>query len=513
MFKKIKENNKVELFAYVILASVVAIYVWDLRVPIPHLDDAFISYRYAINFVDGNGLVFNVGERVEGYTNLLWVLLIALSVKFGFAAPVAGHWLCVATGILLLLASYLYTAILLPRPARALAVLSPLLLLSCNSFVLWTSSGLEQGFFAALVTLALTATTLGRAWLSCVICILATLTRPEGALVAALLLNIPWVSALVSHRLSGYRHVLLSMMPAIGFAIFIVLLTLFRWMYYGDIFPNTFHAKVGGIPFQFGMNYVLQFLADGPVFFCAGMILSALVITRYRLGFIVWLVFFAYILSVRGDVFRNGRFFLPVLPVMIAGGVAATYAAWRVSKGFAIFAAALLMASVIVSLYVQVLSGWPPRLDLKFVFKHEFPYSMKRDEHHVHDAWGEEESIKWRLPLIKAEQPSIRLVASVGIGRIAYYGRDIQILDLVGLVDKTVAKSKRGMPKGALLLPGHQRSDPDYVFSRKPDLIDIPKKNANVLLLPSVLDLWNDPRLEGEYYWDERIGAYRRKSL
>ena len=41
-------------------------------------DDAFISFRYARNLAEGNGLVFNPGlERVEGYTNFLWVLILA----------------------------------------------------------------------------------------------------------------------------------------------------------------------------------------------------------------------------------------------------------------------------------------------------------------------------------------------------------------------------------------------------------------------------------------------------
>src|SRR5215207_3462307 len=39
-------------------------------------DDAYISYRYAFNLIGGHGLVFNPGERVEGYTNLLYVLLM-----------------------------------------------------------------------------------------------------------------------------------------------------------------------------------------------------------------------------------------------------------------------------------------------------------------------------------------------------------------------------------------------------------------------------------------------------
>ncbi|MEZ4824399.1 MAG: hypothetical protein R2942_19210 [Ignavibacteria bacterium] len=47
-------------------------------------DDAFISFRYVQNFVDGNGLVFNIGERVEGYANLLWVLILSVFVKMNF---------------------------------------------------------------------------------------------------------------------------------------------------------------------------------------------------------------------------------------------------------------------------------------------------------------------------------------------------------------------------------------------------------------------------------------------
>ena len=55
-------------------------------------DDAFISFRYARNLLEGHGLVFNPGERVEGYTNFLWVLeLAALWGLFGlrpeYAAP------------------------------------------------------------------------------------------------------------------------------------------------------------------------------------------------------------------------------------------------------------------------------------------------------------------------------------------------------------------------------------------------------------------------------------------
>ncbi|MBN97985.1 MAG: hypothetical protein CME16_01875, partial [Gemmatimonadetes bacterium] len=39
-------------------------------------DDAFITLRYAQNLASGDGLVFNLGERVEGFTSPLWTLLL-----------------------------------------------------------------------------------------------------------------------------------------------------------------------------------------------------------------------------------------------------------------------------------------------------------------------------------------------------------------------------------------------------------------------------------------------------
>lgn len=46
-------------------------------------DDAYISYRYAANWARGLGPVYNSGERVEGYTNFLWVAFLALAARAG----------------------------------------------------------------------------------------------------------------------------------------------------------------------------------------------------------------------------------------------------------------------------------------------------------------------------------------------------------------------------------------------------------------------------------------------
>jgi hypothetical protein len=60
-------------------------------------DDAYISLRYAENLVDGHGLVYNVGEYVEGYTNFLWTVLVAL---FIWITPVEAPLLAVLGSML-----------------------------------------------------------------------------------------------------------------------------------------------------------------------------------------------------------------------------------------------------------------------------------------------------------------------------------------------------------------------------------------------------------------------------
>ena len=69
-------------------------------------DDAWISFRYAMNFVSGTGLVFNPGERVEGYTNFLWVLMNAPAFPLAIPPETFANVMSLASfaGIVLLLA-------------------------------------------------------------------------------------------------------------------------------------------------------------------------------------------------------------------------------------------------------------------------------------------------------------------------------------------------------------------------------------------------------------------------
>ena len=63
------------------------------------VDDAYISFRYARNLADGLGLVYNAGERIEGYTNFLWTVLLAGGIELGIDPHVTSKVLGGAAGL------------------------------------------------------------------------------------------------------------------------------------------------------------------------------------------------------------------------------------------------------------------------------------------------------------------------------------------------------------------------------------------------------------------------------
>ncbi|HEX2184528.1 MAG TPA: hypothetical protein VHN78_03365, partial [Chloroflexota bacterium] len=68
-------------------------------------EDAFIDLRVVQHLLAGHGPVFNLGERVEVYTNPLWVALLAvLGLPFALARPVIPldvplEWIAVLAGL------------------------------------------------------------------------------------------------------------------------------------------------------------------------------------------------------------------------------------------------------------------------------------------------------------------------------------------------------------------------------------------------------------------------------
>ncbi len=134
-------------------ASVAALPLLTLLfLPIRTIDDAFITFRYARNLAHGDGLVFNLGERVEGVTSLSWTLLLAAVESVRLPVEPAAFALGVAFALLALRESYLLGRGL---GASAGACLAAVALVAVHGrFWLVAGNGLEGGLFAYLVVLA-----------------------------------------------------------------------------------------------------------------------------------------------------------------------------------------------------------------------------------------------------------------------------------------------------------------------------------------------------------------------
>ena len=159
-------------------------------------DDAFISFRYAQNLAQGHGLVFNLGERVEGYTNFLWTLLLGLIVAVGARPEVVSIWISGTFMVGAVLA-----VVWLGYHRKGDYLFTGLLLATNGGIATWATGGLETAMYTFCVTAAFALTvpaivvnpdvSRGRFLTgSSIALILATLTRPEGIFVAGPILLI-----------------------------------------------------------------------------------------------------------------------------------------------------------------------------------------------------------------------------------------------------------------------------------------------------------------------------------
>ena len=116
-------------------------------------DDAFISYRYVANYLDGHGLVFNEGERVEGYTNFGWVLFLLLWCVLGLGYMAVSKLFGIFLAAAAIFVAYLFGYQEFRERGIWFAVV-PAGLVGFNlSLAYWAQAGLETAAFVFLTAL------------------------------------------------------------------------------------------------------------------------------------------------------------------------------------------------------------------------------------------------------------------------------------------------------------------------------------------------------------------------
>lgn len=224
-------------------------------------DDAFIAFRYVDNLASGRGLVFNPGERVEGFSSLLFVLVLAPLRAMGIAPAAAARVLGIGGSVVELLA-LLFLAFRLTKSA-GVALAAGALLATDRIVTVWSTGGLETSFHAGLVFVAFGLMVHFRdrpdrgVWPLAVVHLFVTASRPEGVAYLVLYLG-AFAYQLRRTDLDFVRNlvralVITAFLQAIVYG--------FRYAYFRSLVPNTYRAKVEGVPdlAMFGWGYAEQF--------------------------------------------------------------------------------------------------------------------------------------------------------------------------------------------------------------------------------------------------------------
>ena len=319
-------------------------------------DDAFISFRYAENLANGHGLVYNIGERVEGYTNFLWTVIMAGAIRLGADPVIIAKVLGVAFALATMFLMIAFSALVTGR--RGWPTVVPMLFLACSGpFVAWAQWGLEGGMFTFFTTLGLflflKALKDGISFAySSLAFVVAALTRPEGviffgvSLLYYLLLvrrarrlkvdnneQEPTTQASPEQIADLAHDVRLKLFPiriaqlATPFVLIYAIYYGWRFSYYGYPFPNTYYVRMAGSLGAYleqwvrGLKYISDFLWSGSGVVI--LILVALLWITFRparrspLAFLslFCVVPIVYSMHVGGDSKHFFRLLMPYLPL------------------------------------------------------------------------------------------------------------------------------------------------------------------------------------------------------
>lgn len=458
------------------------------------VDDGFIVLRYVEHLLAGEGLVYNVGERVEGFSSPLWTFLVAALEGVGrFLAPgvearpeLVQRGLGVASGAAAVVAvTYFARERLGCSWGGALG--AALGLLVSWPFVFWSGAGLEAPLFGLLLVglaIRLTAENAfaeGSAWGTAAGLLAVAVCRPEGPWFAA------WgvLAALWTTSREARRRVLSTCsLVAAGYGA----LLLVRVGYYGEPLPNTFYAKVGGGPFTLlrGGAYLADYLVRG-----GGLPMTLLVLASgvrsagagnggrgpsLLPAFALLGAGIVFTVLVGGDGLYCFRFVAHLLPPawpFAARGAEriGSFAVLRMSSFLRRRGEARLLA-LLERIDARGKGRW---LSFALLGVALFAVSqpLRTDERllpGVNNHRVRESELAW-LELGRALArvfPSDALLATNIAGKVPY-GSKLPTVDILGLTDRAIARTP--MPSMGKGYAGHEKANVAYVLERRPTVL------------------------------------------
>ena len=452
-------------------------------------DDAYISFRYSWNLAYHGELTFNLGERVEGYTNFLWTVIMALFLTWGVPPEIASRALGLIAGLAVLAMTFVLSRLCLNDRNPCWAAIAPLLLALWPSFAVWCSGGLETQLFTAFVVAGLLVQlserrSASRLMIAGLLMALASMTRPEG---------IFFFSALLAYRLwrntfrgEGRTFSKAETVFVSGFAVPFLLFFSWRYLYYGHLFPNTFYAKtttgnrIETIT-RWGLPYIYDAFGENQFFLLLPLLVFLVPPIARRLNVegnepvngsfgrdllsyaaVTSLIYVGYVVAVGGDFMTLGRFLVPILPffaLLVAAGVSN------------------------VAHFLLAKRNWYRRLAVAGLVL--LPLILTANSYRVHKDQMSLRYYRWGLDTVaylkkfsedrikigtwmREHFPADTYLAVAGAGAVVYASR-LKTLDVLGLTDERIAHQAGPQSAGR---PGHAKSaSQHYLLEEKPDLM------------------------------------------
>ncbi|MFC2132051.1 hypothetical protein ACFLSQ_11515 [Bacteroidota bacterium] len=316
--ENIKDLVNISSIKYVLYALIILfVYVFIVNAWVG--DDAYITFRTVDNFINGYGLTWNTGERVQAYTHPLWMFIHSF---FYFISGNIYYTTIFLSFVFSFAAIYLFIFKIADNKLNAIA--GTVTLIMSKIFIDYTSSGLENPLTYFLIIIFLIfylkdGKAKDKIFKLSLITALAMLNRMD-----TVLLFLPGLLYIVAknRKATNLLYVLCGFIPFIIWEIFSII-------YYGFPFPNTYYAKLNtGIPlgeyitqgFHYYSDLFKNDLMSGIVIFCGLSVIIIYSIKYKNYGIYLPLVsgiilYLLYILRIGGD-FMSGRFF--AAPFLIA---------------------------------------------------------------------------------------------------------------------------------------------------------------------------------------------------
>jgi arabinofuranosyltransferase len=487
------------------------------------LDDAYIFFRYAENIVNGYGFVWNIGEApVEGYTSFLYLFTLIIAKFLAIDLELFAILFGTITSAFTLYFAYLIYDHLYPNDQikTSANIITIIILALSPAFTYWSGAGMETSFYSMFLVMTIyyflklpdsVKNNLLKGILFGLLCVL----RFEAVLFFLAALYYLVKEGTSFYRIKIGRNAILFV---IGFTLIFGTYFIWRWIYFGYFFPNTFYAKTGGGFQQIvgGFLYIIKALR---LFYGFGWIPIILVMLYFRKSmftskavflFSIGLVSLITTILIGGDYFHLGRFVLPVFPLLFVFFPPALekMLTTRIShlKLSPTFSATILLLIVVVLLIAK-----PVYQDSIYGFKNLL--KGKKDILVVYDESTEREIVDWQhgwtIMGKKLNQITDKddYIACVPIGAIGYYSK-MKVIDMVGIVDPVIAHEKLSTDHPIKWTPGHTKGDGNYILSREPKFIQLTdyltnspleKPHKRSLQFTSVKEIWDSEEFHNEY--------------